>query len=112
MGALQHARTGWRRVYRRLFASVFATDRASGQLNAEQYRDGSRYKTSAAMHANHYTPDELQDALRPITSLISKSEKAQQRLAPGTWQHTMLQDNLKALHLASALMNKASDDPH
>ena len=59
---------------------------------------------------DNYTTDELQEALRPIASLISKSEKAQQKLAPGTWQHTMLRDNLKALHIASALMNKASDD--
>ena len=56
-----------------------------------------------------YTTDELQEALRPIASLISKSEKAQQKLVPGTWQHTMLRDNLKALHIASALMNKETD---
>jgi hypothetical protein len=59
---------------------------------------------------DHYTTDELQEALRPIGSLISKSEKAEQKLAPGTWQHTMLRDNLKALHIASALMNKETDD--
>jgi hypothetical protein len=51
----------------------------------------------------------LQAALRPITSLISKSEKAQQKLAPGTWQYQMLGDNLKALHIASALMNKETN---
>ena len=56
-----------------------------------------------------YTADELQEAFRPIASLISKSEKAQQKLTPGTWQHTMLRDNLKALHLASALMNQETD---
>jgi hypothetical protein len=59
---------------------------------------------------DNYTADELQEALQPIASLISKSEKAQQKLAPGTWQHTMLRDNLKALHLASALMDKETDD--
>lgn len=53
-----------------------------------------------------YTTNELQEVLRPIASLISKSEKAQQKLAPGTWQHTMLGDNLRALHIVSALMNK------
>jgi predicted RNase H-like nuclease (RuvC/YqgF family) len=58
---------------------------------------------------DNYTTDELQEALRPIASLISKSEKAQQRLVPGTWQHTMLRDNLKALHIASALMNRETD---
>jgi hypothetical protein len=64
----------------------------------------------AQVHLDNYTTDELQEALRPIASLISKSEKAQQKLAPGTWQHTMLRDNLKALHIASALMKKPSDD--
>jgi hypothetical protein len=61
---------------------------------------------------DNYTTDELKEVLRPIASLISKSEKAQQKLVPGTWQHTMLRDNLKALHIASALINKASDDTH
>ena len=60
--------------------------------------------------AAHYTADELQEALRPIASLIGKSEKAQRKLAPGTWQHTMLRDNLNALHMASALMNRGTDD--
>jgi len=59
---------------------------------------------------DNYTTDELQEALQPLASLISKSEKAQQKLAPGTWQHTMLRDNLKALHIASALMNKETSD--
>ena len=52
-----------------------------------------------------FAPEDLQDALRPIASLISKSEKARQKVVPGTWQHTMLQDNISALHLASALMS-------
>jgi len=55
-----------------------------------------------------YTADDLQAALAPIASLISKSEKAQQKLAPGTWQHTMLQDNLKALRHALVLMGGAA----
>ena len=52
-----------------------------------------------------YSSGELRDARRPIASLISKSDKAQQKLTPGTWQHSMLRDNLKALRIASALMN-------
>lgn len=59
---------------------------------------------------DNYTADDLQEALRPMASLISKSEKALRKLTPGTWQHTMLQDNLKALHCASALMNKDDSD--
>lgn len=55
------------------------------------------------------TPGQLQETLRPLASLISKSEKALQKLTSGTWQHTMLQDNLRALHLASALINKETD---
>lgn len=63
-------------------------------------------KIPTANYAVNCTTDELQEALRPIASLISKSEKAQQNLTPGTWQHTMLRDNLEALHIASALMNR------
>jgi len=59
---------------------------------------------------DNYTTDEVHQALRPIASLLSKSEKAQQKLAPGTWQHTMLRDNLKALRIASALMNQGTTD--
>lgn len=59
---------------------------------------------------DRYTADELQESLRPIASLMSKSEKAQQKLVSGTWQHTMLQDNLKALHIASELMSKKTGD--
>lgn len=58
------------------------------------------------------TPAELQQALRPIASLISKSAKAQQKLAPGTWQHRMLAANLKALHLAKVLMTSGTDGAH
>jgi len=50
------------------------------------------------------------DVRRPIDSLISKSEKAQRRLTPGTWQHTMLRDNLKALRIAVVLMDDPAGD--
>lgn len=53
--------------------------------------------------------DDLQQARRPIASLISKSEKAQQKVAPGTWQHTMLRDNLNALRIASVLIDSLID---
>lgn len=58
-----------------------------------------------------YSADKLQEARRPITSLMNKSEKAQQKLAPGTWQHTMLRHNLKALRIASALMDEEPHNP-
>jgi len=54
-----------------------------------------------------FTKEELTKALAPIASLIRKSEKAREKLAQGTWQHTMLGDNLKALSIASPLLTKA-----
>jgi len=59
------------------------------------------------------TTHESQEVMRPILSLIGKSEKACRKLTPGTWQHTMLQENLRALHIAVAMMNGkagAADD--
>jgi hypothetical protein len=61
---------------------------------------------------DHFTQEDLQEALRPIASLISKSEKAQQKLASGTWQQSMLRDNLRALTIAYALMNTEADEPN
>lgn len=49
--------------------------------------------------------DEWQEARAPIASLIGKSEKALRKLTPGTWQHTMLRENLRALRMAWALMS-------
>ena len=57
-----------------------------------------------------YTSDEISQALPPIASLMSKSQKAQLKLAPGTWQHSMLQDNLTALRIASALLDATPGD--
>jgi hypothetical protein len=54
-----------------------------------------------------HTKEDLEKALAPIASLLSKSEKAQGKLAPGTWQHTMLGNNIKALHIALQLLTKA-----
>ena len=56
---------------------------------------------------DYYTKEDLGKALAPIASLISKSEKAQKKLAKGTWQHTMLSNNLKALYIASPFLTKA-----
>ena len=61
--------------------------------------------TPTPFHAVAFTPDERREALRPIASLIGKSEKALQKLKPGTWQHAMLRDNLAALRLGTALLN-------
>ncbi len=48
--------------------------------------------------------DDAVEAIRPLTSLLAKSEKAVVKLTPGTWQHTMLQKNNKALRFALRLL--------
>ena len=57
--------------------------------------------------ADCYTEEDLKNALAPITSLISKSEKAREKLKQGTWQLTMLSNHLKALHIALPLLTRA-----
>lgn len=56
---------------------------------------------------DYYSKEDLKEAFAPITSLISKSEKSQKKVAQGTWQHTMLSNNLKALYIALPLLTKA-----
>ena len=57
------------------------------------------------------TKVDLRQAEAPIASLISKSEKAQGKVAPGAWQHAMLEKNLRALRLASQLMEGKAEVP-
>lgn len=53
-----------------------------------------------------FTVGQMQNASDPIASLIGKSEKSLGKLSPKTWQYSMLQENLKALYIASDLINK------
>lgn len=55
---------------------------------------------------DQYTKEELQEAIRAITSTINKSEKALLKLKAGTWQHTMTVRTLKADYIAIALLNR------
>lgn len=59
---------------------------------------------------DEYTAEEHRDALAPVASLLSKSEKAQQKVAAGTWQHTMLAANIQALRIALSLIGEAGGD--
>lgn len=65
---------------------------------------------SHAANTLNYTTAEWQGARRPIASLISKLEKAQQKLSPATWQHSMVRENLKALHISCALMDRETEE--
>lgn len=58
----------------------------------------------AAARVAKGTPAGPQEILRPLVSLRSKSEKARRKLAPGTWQHALLQGNVAALRIACTLL--------
>lgn len=55
---------------------------------------------------NLYTKEELEEALRAIDSTISKCEKVQPKLRPGTSQHTLLIRRIKAFNIAAALIKR------
>jgi len=57
---------------------------------------------------NDFTRDDLQEALRAFASMINKTEKAQAKFSPGTPQHSLLRNRLKALRLAEALLKAES----
>ena len=53
---------------------------------------------------NHFTLEDLQAALRAFASMISKTNKARVKFTPGTSQHTLQRNRLKALQIAEAVI--------
>jgi len=51
-----------------------------------------------------YTKEELIEALRPVSSIISKCEKAQLKFAEGTSHNTRLKNIIKAMYISKALI--------
>jgi flagellar hook-basal body complex protein FliE len=51
-----------------------------------------------------YTKEELLEALRPVSSIISKCEKAQLKFAEGTSQHTRFENMIKAMYISKSLI--------
>ena len=51
-----------------------------------------------------YTREELIEALRVVSSTISKCEKFQPKFAVGTSQHTLLKNRIKALYISKSLI--------
>lgn len=51
-----------------------------------------------------YAKEEVETALAMVDSLISQCEKSKAKFAKGTSQHTLLQNRIKALSIAKALM--------
>ena len=52
----------------------------------------------------HYTTDELKDALQVVSSTIKNCEKMHPKFAEGTSQHTLLKNRIKALHISKSLL--------
>jgi len=55
---------------------------------------------------DNFTKEELEGALRAITSTIGKCEKVLPKLTPGASQYTLLTRRIRALYIASALIEK------
>lgn len=51
-----------------------------------------------------YTKEELSDALSPVSSIISKCEKARLKFAEGTSHHTRFNNMIKAMYVSKALI--------
>ncbi len=51
-----------------------------------------------------YTKEELIEALRPVSSIISKCEKAQLKFAEGTYHHILFKNIIKAMYISKSLM--------
>ena len=51
-----------------------------------------------------YAKEELLEALRVVSSTISKCEKAQLKFAEGTSQYSLLKNRIKAMYISKALL--------
>lgn len=55
-----------------------------------------------------YTKNELEEALRTVSSIINRCEKAQLKFVEGTSQHTLLSNRIKAMYISKILINNES----
>lgn len=53
---------------------------------------------------DRYTKEELMEALRPVSSIISKCEKAQLKFAEGTSHHTRFKKMIKAMYISKSMI--------
>ena len=51
-----------------------------------------------------YTKEELIEALPPVSSIISKCEKAQLKFAESTFHHTRFRNMIKAMSISQSLL--------
>lgn len=58
---------------------------------------------------NKYTKEELENALKVVSSTIDKCEKIHPKFAEGTSQHTLLKNRIKAMYISKSLLTKNND---
>jgi hypothetical protein len=56
--------------------------------------------------SSKYSADELIDAIRPVSSIISKCEKAQQKFIEGTSYHKRFQNIINAMNISKSLITE------
>lgn len=56
-----------------------------------------------------YTNEELIDALRPVSSIIGKCEKAQRKFSEGTSQHIRFKNMIKTMYISKTLITDEID---
>ncbi len=57
-----------------------------------------------------YTKEDLIEALRPVSSIISKCEKALLKFAEGTTHHTRFKNIIKAMNISKSLITKELEE--
>ena len=58
-----------------------------------------------------FSDEELREAYKAITSLISKCEKVQEKETLGASQRTLLVNRIRALHISATLITMAMKKP-
>ena len=53
-----------------------------------------------------FTREEIEGAERAIASLLHKCERAEEKLSPGTSQHTLMRNRTAALRIALTLIRE------
>lgn len=74
-----------------------------------KYMIEKRAQEKQVWDENNFTKQDLEEALRTITSLIIKCEKSQEKITHRTSQRTLLKNRLKALYIASSLITQKLD---
>ena len=54
-----------------------------------------------------FTKEELNEALRAVSSIIHKCEKALEKFPKDTSHHTLLHNRLKAMYISKSLIEQA-----